>query len=66
MVGEPVDLRDRRIHVDARPHRGAEQEAVEGEAEVVERPPVPGLRARFPHLERVHAVVDVVEEVTQT
>ena len=65
VVSDPVDLRHRGVHVDARSDGTGDEEAVGREAEGVGRPPVPPLGTGLPGVERVRAPGHVVEHVAQ-
>jgi hypothetical protein len=65
VVRDPVDLRDGGVHVGAGADGGGEEEAVGGEPERIRRPPVPGLCARVPRVERELPVRGVVEHVPE-
>ena len=65
VVGDPVEVGNRRVHVGARTDGGDGKEPVGRDPEVVGRPPVPRSRARVPRVERVGAVRGVVEHVAE-
>ena len=65
VVGDPVELGHRCVHVDAGSDRTGHEEAVHGEAERVGRPTVPALGARLPRLQAVVATRHVVEHVAE-
>jgi hypothetical protein len=63
VVGDPLELADRLVHVEARAHGPDEQQPVAGRPEGVEQPPVVGPHAGVGHLWRVDRVAHVEEQV---